>query len=403
MERVRFFSLLFLFDIDHPLKTDNGSKSSIITILSDKNNSVPFGKSKSAFCIELIIFFILDIPRFLRSTHESQEEETPTPTKRKRKRKSSKRKTVSEEQPTKRTKKKMIDDSEEDSIETITKRPRRRRRIRITEPPLPPTEPTVRQKVTENARPKRKKKRVVTEPPPPPRIETEPPEEEFQLSEIDETDFLNESPVKFTSIVHNQYVTLRFAFPDAETQYAIYCELVNTGMNYPSNEYLKQMIIKSDYPLYSRSGTKEVTLMSDELAQYDRVICMVMSYYDGITYEPLSSSLPLDVVEESPSLILSVSKYPVRKQVDLTVQSTVPSHVWCGAFLANQPVPTVQELKRKQSVYVKDRTIITISGLLSGKEYKAYCYGEGELDTPMKDLIESIAVPFSTVHSRLLE
>lgn len=287
----------------------------------------------------------------------------------------------------------MIDDSEEVPVETATKKPRRRRRIRVTESPLLPTEPTI----------KRKRRRIrVTEPPPPPPIETDPPEKEFNLDDSDLDDFLHESPVKYTSIIHSQYVTLRFAFPDAETQYAIYCELVDTGVDYPSNEYLKQMIIKNDYPSYSRSGTREITLMSEELARHDRAICLVMSVEDGITYEPITSSLPLDVVEESPSLTLSVPKYPVRKQVDLIVQSTVPSHVWCGAYIVNQPIPTIQELKRKQSVYVKDRKTISIYGLQSGKEYMAYCYGEGELETPMKDLMESIAVPFSTEHSMLL-
>ena len=188
-------------------------------------------------------------------------------------------------------------------------------------------------------------------------------------------------------------MTVLFAFADESTYY-IQCQLIAKEEVLPSELSLRQSIINNNYPSFSHSSSRELTLRSDEVANYDRVACLVETPQEKYC-QPLMSYLPPDVVEESPDLTIHLKE---QHEVDASIQVTVsiPCFVWCAAFPADQEPPEVKEIKRVKPVFIRDSNEVLFEHLTPSTAYKAYCYSESPLSSPMKYPIQSTEVEFST-------
>ena len=154
------------------------------------------------------------------------------------------------------------------------------------------------------------------------------------------------------------------------------------------------MIIKEHNPTFSNSTTNDLTIRVDEIAGYDRVVCMVQTQQRK-SYDPIMVYLPPDVVEESPDL--SIKLYDLKDvEASIQVNTTIPCFVWCVSFPADQESPDVKEMKRVKPVFIRNKKIVTFQHLIPSSSYKAYCYSESPLSSPMKYSIQSTEVKYTT-------
>ena len=56
----------------------------------------------------------------------------------------------------------------------------------------------------------------------------------------------------------------------------------------------------------------------------------------------------------------------------------------------------MKEIKRVQPVFIRDMKVVSFEHLTPATAYKAYCYSESPLASPMKHTIQSTEVLFST-------
>ena len=154
------------------------------------------------------------------------------------------------------------------------------------------------------------------------------------------------------------------------------------------------MIIKEHNPIFSNSTSSDLTIRVDEIAGYDRVVCMVQTQQKK-SYDPIMVYLPPDVVEESPNLSIKLNDL---KDIEASIQvnATIPCFVWCVSFPADQESPDVKEIKRVKPVFIRNKKVVTFQHLLPSTAYKAYCYSESPLFSPMKYSIQSTEVKYTT-------
>ena len=183
---------------------------------------------------------------------------------------------------------------------------------------------------------------------------------------------------------------------DTTSSYFIHCMLVKKTDPIPDSTHLLKGLVLSSLTRYSPRTSAILSLIGEEAAQIHRVACLVASVADLTAYPPIYLTTPLDLVEESPELSILIEGEEVNG-VSFRVTTTIPAYVWCGAFLAGSPSPSVTEIMRSKRHYLRDQWQLTQTGLQPDSDYRLYCYGESIRACPMEKTIESTAVDFHTL------
>lgn len=201
------------------------------------------------------------------------------------------------------------------------------------------------------------------------------------------------SPVHLYASIISQNIVISPVFSD-ESQYFIYCTPHIQNEMEPDLKYMMYLAFHHKISLYSSNNNESLIIDSVELAEIEKVFCLVMSS-DYQVYPLIKIEIQVDVMEEAPNIELTI-KSTTSTSVSYTVNSTIPCIIWCEAFLKGSAPPSVIELKRRRKQFIR----LTADGheyeLIPEEVYILYCYAESVHGSPMRKKIVDSSIEFST-------
>lgn len=102
-----------------------------------------------------------------------------------------------------------------------------------------------------------------------------------------------------------------------------------------------------------------------------------------------------DSEQESLSISIQINEILAR-EVTFFVTASVPSTVWCKIANQEESIPSIEELKKEDSIGIQSRKSIHVDQLSALTNYRISCYAESLTGLPMVNSIQESSLDFKT-------
>lgn len=137
------------------------------------------------------------------------------------------------------------------------------------------------------------------------------------------------------------------------------------------------------------SKTKSTfSLIPREMVLVTSLTCLIVNqtlHYHVIPEVPVIFTM----IGETTSLETQLREIDSDQLVILT-NVTIPSYVWCRAFLNPLQTPTVSEVMESKRFFVSKSQSIRLENLIPSSEYTVYCYGESVAHVTMRESLNDV-------------
>ena len=197
--------------------------------------------------------------------------------------------------------------------------------------------------------------------------------------------------VKGQSVVIDPVITTK-------RSYLLHCVLVKQGQSTPSSLFLLSSLTQSPSSPISSVHPRPLVLSAasaaTEMALVRGVSCIVATLDAGY-FSPIFLTTPLDLRDESPAVSIVIAAVTAAS-VRFRVTPSVACNLWCDVFPAGDFPPTIGELQRHGSLFIRDETSVEKNGLIPGSQYAVYCYAESPRGSPMASTLVDSRGSFTT-------